>query len=50
MAPNEVTLPEHLQERGFLTATSVFTLMSTMIVFIFTQRYILRGIVTTGIK
>lgn len=31
-------------------AASVITLMPTLIVFMFTQQYFVRGIVTTGIK
>ena len=42
------------QEEGtiwnLLMAASVITLMPTMIVFMFTQRYFVRGIVTTGLK
>ena len=42
------------QEEGtiwnLLMAASVITLMPTLIVFMFTQRYFVRGIVTTGIK
>ena len=42
------------QEKGtiwnLLMAASVITLMPTLIVFMFTQRYFVRGIVTTGIK
>ena len=42
------------QEEGtiwnLLMAASVITLMPTLIVFMFTQKYFVRGIVTTGIK
>ena len=49
-----VGLATFRQEEGaiwnLLMAASVITLMPTLIVFMFTQRYFVRGIVTTGLK